>query len=285
MKTQNSISITGADIAASTVINTKAKLWALDNLEYLNNEGPNVFSSSVKLEKGSKKYASLVVYLQPADKVAALTLCVNAESAGCKKPCLIISGHLGMAPAQSAATRRTIIMLMRPDYFTERLLLEIDRAERKAVKTGIPALFRLNGTSDVSFTYIIDARPDSMFYDYSKSRAQLRRGSVRANYDVTYSGSMFSEQSRSALRKAVLAGDRIAMAFNTKGLKSDTLDVPAQLLSFDVTDLRHLDPVGSIGSLTAKGTNKVGRAALELVSNSFFVTSANLQAFNAIIGE
>tara|TARA_Y100000592_G_C5277092_1_gene224560 strand:- start:119 stop:598 length:480 start_codon:yes stop_codon:yes gene_type:complete len=130
------------------------------------------------------------MYLQPADKVATKTLCAMADAAGCKSPCLISSGQLGMSVGQNAATKRTVLMLLRHGYFVSSILREIDKAERKALRDNIPALFRLNGTSDLNFTYIIDQRPQSQFYDYSKNLSHVKRS--RANYDVTFSGSMYS---------------------------------------------------------------------------------------------
>jgi hypothetical protein len=240
------------------------------------------FGSSTKLEKGADKYDSYVMYLQPADKVAMQTICAFAAKAGCKKPCLIDSGQLGMTTGQNAATKRTILMLLRPDYFKKQVLAEIDKAERRAAKPGqLPALFRLNGTSDLDFSDIIKQRPASMFYDYSKILSRVRKNTI-ANYDLTFSGSMFSMQSRSALQKAAAAGHRIAMAFNTKLITSDSLTIPDNLADFDKTDLRHLDgPV--IGALTRKGSNKKQRAYDDTQEYSFFVTSANLKQFKDII--
>ena len=268
-------------IETTTLINVQSKVWARDNLDYLNS-GNRLLGTSTKLEKGKGKFSSYVLYLQPADKVAKNTLCPMAETSGCKAPCLITSGRLGMKGAQAAATRRTILLLLQPDYFWVKLLSEIDAAERKALKTGIPALFRLNGTSDISWSGIIDARPDSMFYDYTKNVSILRRASTRANYDVTYSGSMYSDRSRADLRRAVLRGDRVAVAFNTKNISSDTLTT-GRYYSFDTTDLRHMDPLGIVGSLTRKGSNKAQRAAEDLQADSFFVTSANLHTFKDLI--
>ena len=275
------IDITAQDIQETTLINSSAKQWAIDNLDYLN-KPMQFFGSSTKLEKGSDKYDSYVMYLQPADKVAAQTICAFAAKAGCKEPCLIDSGQLGMSTGQNAATKRTILMLLRPDYFKKQVLAEIDKAERRAAKPGqLPALFRLNGTSDLDFSDIINQRPDSMFYDYSKILSRVRKNTI-ANYDITFSGSMFSMQSRSALQKAAAAGHRIAMAFNTKLIASDSLTIPDNLADFDKTDLRHLDgPV--IGALTRKGSNKKQRAYDDTQEYSFFVTGANLKQFKDII--
>lgn len=275
------LTITKYQITVSDLINDNAKQWALDHIDYLN-KPMQFFGSSTKLEKGSDKYDSYVMYLQPADKVAIKTLCSFAAKAGCKEPCLIDSGQLGMSTGQNAATKRTILMLLRPDYFKAQVLSEIDKAERKASKPNqLPALFRLNGTSDLDFSDIYKARPASQFYDYSKELSRVRKNTL-ANYDLTFSGSMYSKQSRAALRKAVTAGHRIAMAFNTKLIASDALTIPDSLANFDKTDLRHLDGK-VIGALTRKGSNKKQRAYDDAQSNSFFVTSANLKQFNDII--
>jgi len=272
--------ITLAEIESTTLINSTAKQWAIDNLDYLN-KPMRFFGSSLKVEKGADKYDTYVMYLQPADKVAIETLCAFAVLSGCVEECLILSGQLGMSVGQNAATKRTILMLLRPKLFESALLSEIDKAERKALKTGIPALFRLNGTSDLDFTAIMAQRPNSMFYDYTKILSRVRKNSL-TNYDLTFSGSMYSPQSKAALRKAVASNHRIAMAYNTKGLADDGLQINHSLKSFDTTDLRHLDS-NVVGTLTRKGSNKKERARDNLKSNSFFVTSANVLEFNDII--
>lgn len=272
--------ITLSEINESNAINQSAKDWAKDNLDYLN-KPMRFFGSSLKVEKGADKFDTYIMYLQPADKVAIKTLCTFADKAGCKKPCLISSGQLGMSTGQSAATKRTILMLLRPQSFESAILSEIDKAERKAVKTGLPALFRLNGTSDIDFSNIMKQRPNSLFYDYTKEISRVRKNTLK-NYDLTFSGSMFSVQSKAALRKAVSANYRIAMAFNTKGLKDDDLQLRRDLKSFDTTDLRHLDD-NVIGTLKRKGSNKQERALENTKADSFFVTSANVREFNDII--
>lgn len=272
--------ITKQEIEHSDKIQSAAKTWAYNNLDYLN-KPMKLFGTSVKVRKGSDKFDTYVMYLQPADKVAAKTLCSGAEASGCKKDCLISSGQLGMTLGQSATTKKTILYLLRNDWFNQQLLIEVDKAERKAIRTGTPALFRLNGTSDIDFEYIVAQRPDSMFYDYTKMLNRLRKNTLN-NYDLTFSGSMYTQQSRNVLRKAVQRNHRIAMAFNTKNLKDDELKLPEGMLSFDKTDLRHLDS-NSIGHLKRKGSNKNQRQQDNKIYDSFFVTLANLEEFNNII--
>jgi hypothetical protein len=273
--------ITKQEIQNSSQLQQTAKDWACANLEYLN-KPMKILGTSIKVQKGADKFNTYIVYLQPANKVAVKTLCAGAEASGCKRDCLIHSGQLGMTLGQSATTKKTILYLLRNAWFDWQLLTEIDDAERKAKRTGIPALFRLNGTSDIDFGYIVAERPDSMFYDYTKILSRLRKN-ILSNYDLTFSGSMYTKQSKNALRKAVQRKHRIAVAFNTKSLKDDELQLPVDMLSFDKTDLRHLDS-NSIGHLKRKGSNKEQRRQENKVYDSFFVTLENLKEFNDIIG-
>ena len=273
--------ITIIEILKSKQINDQAAKWAIDNLDYLN-KPMTLFGSSLKVEKGKDKFATYIMYLQPADKVAIKTLCAFADNAGCKKPCLISSGQLGMTTGQKAATKRTILMLLRPDWFNAQLLAEIDKAERKALKTGIPALFRLNGTSDIDFSHIIKARPNSQFYDYTKIISRMRKNDL-SNYDLTFSASMASPQSKKAFKTAIQRKYKTAVAFNTKGTKGDSELIPHNMYSFDKTDLRHLDSKGTIGALKRKGSSIAERIADNQKENSFFVTDANYSQFKDII--
>jgi len=276
------IHITKDEIENSSLINANAKEWAIENLDYIN-KPMDLFGSSTKVEKGADKYETYILYLQPADKVSVKTLCAFADKAGCKKPCLIDSGRLGMTNGQMASTKRTILMLLRPAYFEFKLLAEIDKAERRATKAdNVPALFRLNGTSDIDFSYIIKQRPNSAFYDYSKIISRIRKNNL-SNYDLTFSASMYSVQSKKAFKTAIERKYKTAIAFNTKNVKGDTGLIPHTMISFDNTDLRHLDKPSSIGYLKRKGSNLGDRLAENKNSESFFVTEANYTEFQSII--
>lgn len=265
------------------LLQPSARQWLLANWDYAT-APMRLLGTSLKVEKGSDKRDTYILYLQPADKVALRTLCDGAVASGCKAPCLISSGHLGMTGAQRAATKRTIWLLLAPELFKAQLLAEIDKAERRAERTGIPALFRLNGTSDLDWTDVMLQRPNSAFYDYTKVLSRVRKNATSGglkNYHLTFSGSMYSVQSKVALRKAVERGYNVAVAFNTKGLKSDNVYVPYHLEDFDKTDLRPLDKQGAIGALKSKGSNKAERASEGY--NSFFVTRDNVLEFNSIL--
>ena len=271
------------EINDSELLTDKAKQWAKDNLEYLNKPLKTLFSQSVKTRKGSQDYEVHVMYLQPADKVASKTLCFFADLAGCKKDCLISSGHLGMTHAQNACTKRTIYFLLRKDLFERMLLAEIDQKDIASTMAGKKALFRLNGTSDNDWLYIIEQKPQVSFYDYTKELGYIRRNKL-SNYDLTFSGSMFSKQSRSAFKKAIARGHRIAVAFNTKESKKDSLEIPKELKSFDKDYLRPINGLGIVGTLSRKGSSIEERLKEDKKENSFFVTTSNLLQFREIIG-
>jgi hypothetical protein len=273
--------ITYVEAWQSPLLTLKARQWAMANMDYINRP-MTLWGTSTKVEKGADKYETYVMYLQPAGKVAVYTLCSGAAASGCEGPCLIQTGHLGMSQGQRAATKRTILLLLRPQWFADKLLSEVDKAERRALKTGTPALFRPNGTSDVDFSSIIAQRPQSQWYDYTKELSRVRKNTL-SNYDLTFSGSMYSVASKATLRKAAQRGYRIAMAWNTKGSKGDTLALPEGSVSFDKTDLRHLDPIGTIGTLTRKDSSVAQRHIDNGISETFFVTSANVASFNNII--
>ena len=258
-----------------------ARQWCLANWDYMVKPMP-LFGSSIKVEKGAEKRDTKILYLQPAGKVSLRTICDGAVAAGCEGPCLISSGQLGMSTGQRAATKRTIILLLAPAVFEQSVLREIDKAEKRAEKTGIPALFRLNGTSDIDFSSIIRQRPRSDFYDYSKVLSRLRKNTL-SNYHITFSGSMYSKQSKAALAKAVARNHTIAVAYNTKLIASDNITIPKHLADFDDSDLRPLDSAGTIGALKRKGSNKLERAAEGY--KSFFVTAHNHVEFENIIAK
>ena len=184
----------------------------------------------------------------------------------------------------AAQYKRTILLLLRREWFEKQLLSEIDKEELKSKRTGIKKMFRLNAISDNDWTFIIKQRPNSMFYDYTKEIARIRRNKL-PNYDLTYSASMFSKQSRKGFEKAIKRGHRIAIAVNTKDTKDDALQTSVHfknIMSFDKNDIRPYDPEVN-GILIRKGSNKVERARENTKSNSFFVTLANLTEFNRII--
>ena len=276
--------ITRTEIIKTNLLSNSAKNWAYQNMDYLNNvEKFKFFGTSTKMQKGAEKFELWVMYFQPHNKVSRATICQFAELAGCDKACLIDSGLLGKTPAQNAATKRTILYILRAEFFNARINAEIVAKEKRAIRSGIPCAFRLNGTSDIDHNNIISANPNSTFWDYTKILSRVRSNTL-GNYNLTFSGSMYSKQSKRALSKAIERKYQIAIAFNSAGIKSDSLKIPVKGFStFDNSDARFLDSAHAIGTLSRKGSNKIERANEDTNKKSFFVTSANLSEFNNII--
>jgi hypothetical protein len=263
--------------------------WALDtykgksNLDYINSDLP-ILGTSTKVEKGELKgYMTAVVYLQPANKVARKTLCAGAKIFGCEKVCLETSGRLGMTQSERAKSRRTILLLIDPDRFYSLLRRDIEKEHRAH---GDKLAIRLNGTSDIDFEKFILSMPHIRFYDYTKIYHRLSTPSPTKSifrkypYDLTFSGSAFSSYSMGKTARAIQAGHRVALAFNTAETKGE-YKVPSELLDFDKTDLRFIDE-HKTGALKAKGTSKQFRNSIENVK-SFFFTEKTYQDLENLI--
>lgn len=274
MKNQN---ITAIEIQDSAILTDAAKQWALAHMQYLNSPMA-LLGSSLKVEKGEKQgFKTAILYMQPADKVSKKTLCAAAELFGCKKACLISSGQLGMQTGQNAATKRTILFLLRPELFKASLSAEIRTLYKKH---GSSLAIRLNGTTDNDWTDVIAENPDVRFYDYTKIYARILKNKLE-NYDLTFSGSAFSPRSIAMTAHAIMAKKRTVLAFNTKGLKGED-QIPENLVDFDATDLRFKDAMDAVGALKRKGSSRAERIA-DAKSASFFFNAETYKTLNNII--
>ena len=234
---------------------------------------------STKIEKGQKiNVNTAILYLAPDTTVTNKTICPNASRNGCSNDCLASSGRLGMINGQLAQIRRTLYYLYHNESFMIQLQNEIDKYHKKY---GDTLAVRLNGTSDLNWAEFIANNPKIQFYDYSKLRNMILKNKNK-NHHYTFSGSMYSDYSRKELTKAVNSGLNIALAFNTKGTKKDTLRIPKKLFNkklvdFDVTDVRFKDKKGSIGYLKRKGSNVNDRLIDNKKVNNFFITESNIK--------
>ena len=234
---------------------------------------------STKIEKGQKiNVNTAILYLAPDTTVTNKTICPNASRNGCSNDCLASSGRLGMINGQLAQIRRTLYYLYHNESFMIQLQNEIDKYHKKY---GDTLAVRLNGTSDLNWAEFIANNPKIQFYDYSKLRNMIVKNKNK-NHHYTFSGSMYSDYSRKELKKAVNSGLNIALAFNTKGTKKDTLRIPKKLFNkklvdFDVTDVRFKDKKGSIGYLKRKGSNVNDRLIDNKKVNNFFITESNIK--------
>ena len=273
-----------ADLSKEILFNGEDKTlgWILKTHKDYFNKPPNFLlgiNSSSKTVKGLKlNIFTGVLYLASHTMVASKTICPNAIRNGCHVDCLVSSGMLGMRTQQLAMISRTLYYINFKEDFLVMLRAELNKGFNKY---GENFAVRLNGTSDINWQSIVNEFPHITFYDYSKLRNMILRNTNK-NHHYTFSGSMFSQYSRKELRLAIDAGLNVALAFNTKESKKDTLKIPKKLfnktlVNFDETDVRFKDKAGSIGYLKRKGSNINQRLQDNKEINNFFVTEANIK--------
>ena len=216
---------------------------------------------SYKTSKGeSKGYLTGIVYMMPYKFAGIGNVCVMASD-GCIEGCLSTSGFLGFNKNQQAMARKTRMFYKAKGLYFDTLVSDIRALIRKANREGMTPAVRLNGTSDigyekislvvdgVKYRSIYDVFPDTQFYDYSKVIYRLRRP-LPANYDITFSR---SEANDEHCREALARGFNVCAVFGVK--KGDPLPATFMgrpVVDADETDLRFLDPRGSVVGVRAK---------------------------------
>jgi hypothetical protein len=151
---------------------------------------------------------------------------------------------------QKARIRKTEYFFNDRAGFMADLVSDIKKAIKFAERKGLTPVFRLNGTSDLSFekyeadgyTNIFEAFPTVQFYDYTKVLG--RKVKHLKNYHLTFSK---ADGNDADVAEALLQGMSVVAVYDK---------IPAGVPSADETDLRFLDPKGIMLGLKAKGRAK-----------------------------
>lgn len=217
-------------------------------------------TANPKIQKGTKMgYLSFILHLSPAD-LSGREVCPK-RTAGCTAACLNTAGRGGMFRRgentnmiQQARIRKTRYFFEARDYFMMDLYEDIKKAIRYAERQGLTPVFRLNGTSDLSWEKytinehnIFELFPNVQFYDYTKVLG--RKVSKYKNYHLTFSA---ADGNDADVGMAMAQGMNVAMVFDR--LPETYMGRP--VFNADDTDLRFLDPRGVILGLKAKGRAK-----------------------------
>jgi hypothetical protein len=220
-------------------------------------------TANPKIQKGTKLgYLSFILHLAPAD-LSGHNTCPKA-TAGCKSACLNTAGRGGMFKKgentnmiQKARIRKTKYFYEDRAGFMLDLAYDIQKGIKMAEKLGLKPVFRLNGTSDLSWEKyevpvfctrnIFELYPNVQFYDYTKVLG--RKVSDIPNYFLIFSQ---ADGNEADVSRAMVKGMNVAAVFD---------EVPATymgkpVINADETDLRFLDPKGVIAGLKAKGRAK-----------------------------
>ena len=217
-------------------------------------------TANPKIQKGTKLgYLSFILHLAPAD-LSGKNTCPKA-TAGCKSACLNTAGRGGMFKRgettnmiQKARIRKTNYFFEARDYFMQDLYEDIQKGIKLATKLGLTPVFRLNGTSDLSWEkYTINDKnifelfPTVQFYDYTKVLG--RKVKHIPNYFLIFSK---ADGNDSDVAEAILQGMNVAAVFDQ--LPTEHMGRP--VINADEHDLRFLDAKGVIAGLKAKGRAK-----------------------------
>ena len=223
-----------------------------------------------KVLKGmSQGYNTYILHLAPAN-VSGYETCPK-RTAGCTAACLNTAGRGGMFKRgestnviQEARKRKTKMFFENRSEFMTTLVKDIELGIKQSARLGLIPVFRLNGTSDLSFEKyevvrngivyknIFEAFSNVQFYDYTKILG--RRVSNISNYNLTFSA---ADGNDADVFSAVRQGYNVAVVFGvkkTEALPETYLGRP--VFNGDESDLRFLDPKGVIVGLYAKGKAK-----------------------------
>jgi len=213
-------------------------------------------TANPKIQKGTKMgYLSFILHLAPAD-LSGKEVCPK-RTAGCTAACLNKAGRGGMFKRgettnmiQKARIRKTQYFFNNRADFMLDLVADIRKAIKFAEKQGLIPVFRLNGTSDLSWEKydaipgqnIFEMFPTVQFYDYTKVLG--RKTAQYPNYHLTFSK---ADGNDSDVAEALLQGMSVVAVYD---------EIPEGVPSADETDLRFLDPKGIMLGLKAKGPAK-----------------------------
>jgi hypothetical protein len=222
-------------------------------------------------------YNTYILHLAPAT-LSGHNTCPKATH-GCAAACLNTAGRGGMFKKgentntiQRARIRKTQLFYNDREQFMSLLVKDILLAIKQSAGKGLVPVFRLNGTSDISWekypvtmgnvTYsnIFAAFGYVTFYDYTKVLG--RKVNNIPNYHLTFSAADGNEKD---VYQAQLQGYNIAMVFALKKTQPmpeyQVVSMPGfskvmPVFNGDESDLRFLDPDNHIVGLYAKGKAK-----------------------------
>ena len=218
----------------------------------------NLLSKGITNAKTAKNdIKTFILYLAPHNlNYKGITLCKDASN-GCIDSCLNTAGMGAFSSVQLSRINKANYFVSDKKVFLAQLLKEIKREIKKATDKNEKIAFRLNGTSDIDFLYLLDKHfnfnvdllqyDKVFFYDYTKSLPRAKRYQNYRNYALTFSK---SETNEKEVNEALNLGINIAAVFGSdlpktyKGVK---------VIDGDKSDLEMIKFKNIILGLKAKG--------------------------------
>ncbi len=200
---------------------------------------------------------TFIMYLMPYNQNSKnINICAKA-SKGCANACLAFSGMASVYPTiLESRKNKTEYFLHEKSNFIKQLAKEIKAKYNTAKRKGEKVAFRLNGTSDLDFIYmlkkyaqldILDLKDHAVFYDYTKILGKVKKYKGHENYFLTFSR---AEDNEKEALEALAIGANVSAVFANK--------LPKQYKGFKVIDGDKSDDImikskGVILGLKAKG--------------------------------
>lgn len=199
--------------------------------------------------------------------IGGFNVCKNAG--WCINSCVLReSGRTQMEGVRAAQDWRKALLIKAPAVFYTRLERELSAFQKRCERLDCRALVRLNVASDLDYTATIAKFPQITCYDYTKVTERAERTDLPANYQLTYSRSERSSESR--MRKILARGGNIAAVFDTPYYPQCGVigRLPETYLGATVVDgdrhdwrLREFDGAGVVVGLRLKGNNRAKQSA------------------------
>ena len=221
----------------------------------------NLLSKGTTNSKTAKNdIKTFILYLAPHNlNSKGITLCPNA-SKGCIASCLYSAGRGKFSNVQNSRINKANYYVTDKKAFVKQLVFEIKKELEKASNKDEKIAFRLNGTSDIDFVYLMKkyenfdieliAYDKVYFYDYTKSIARAKRYKDYKKYTLTFSK---SESNEKETLEALNLGINLAAVFSG--------DLPkyyngVKVVDGDKSDLEMIYHKKVILGLKAKGDAK-----------------------------
>lgn len=173
--------------------------------------------SNAKTIKNNLK--TYILYLSPYNQNSKNhNLCPMASN-GCAAACLFTAGRGLMKPVLEGRIKKTEYFLRDKKSFIQQLSKEIESKILSAYKKNEKIAFRLNGTTDIDFIYLLkkyanfnisDYKENAVFYDYTKLISKVKRYKDHDNYFLTFSR---SENNNSVAQSVLSFGGNVAIVF------------------------------------------------------------------------
>ena len=210
--------------------------------------------TNAKTIKGdiSSEYLTAIMYLSPhKENSKGVNLCPKA-SAGCAAACLYTAGRGKFSNVQTARIAKSEWFINDRPAFLEQLHKEILRHSFNARLAGKKPAVRLNGTSDIDWSSLLDLSryPEINFYEYTKVKHRMVKYALVPNLSLTFS----RDETTTDTDMLFLLKNHMNVAVVFKERPKTYLGYT--VIDGDTTDLRFLDVKGVVIGLVAKGDAK-----------------------------